>query len=65
MSHTTVAIPDGSIVLMGGMGITGNYLNDVWKSWDEGKTWVPMTMNAPWAPRAELPVLFFLTVALS
>ncbi len=32
------------------------YFNDVWKSRD-GANWVPMTTNAPWAPRAGAAVV--------
>lgn len=32
------------------------YYNDVWKSRD-GANWVPVTMNAPWAPRAGAAVV--------
>jgi len=44
--QSCVALPDGSIVLMGGMG-----LHDVWRSPDNGSTWTEMTSSAPWSPR--------------
>ncbi|MCK9593324.1 MAG: PKD domain-containing protein, partial [Methanoregula sp.] len=44
--HTSVTMPDGSIVLMG-----GNYLNDVWRSTDDGATWTQMTAHASWSGR--------------
>jgi len=49
-SHTSVALPDGSIVLMGGSG-AGGYRNDVWRSTDQGVTWTQMTASASWTPR--------------
>jgi hypothetical protein len=52
--HTSVALPDGSIVLMGGVysdaGLA-KYLNDVWRSTDQGATWTQMTDAAPWTKR--------------
>jgi hypothetical protein len=49
-SHTSVVLPDGSIVLMG--GYTGSsYLNDVWRSTNLGDTWVLMTGEAEWPAR--------------
>jgi photosystem II stability/assembly factor-like uncharacterized protein len=48
---SSVAMPDGSIVLMGGEGNNGNY-NDVWRSTDDGATWMEMTANAEWTARA-------------
>jgi len=44
-----VALTDGSIILMGGMG--DHYLNDVWQSPDNGTTWTEMAANASWSPR--------------
>ena len=32
-------MPDGSIVLMGGYGNGPTYLNDTWRSTDNGRTW--------------------------
>jgi len=48
--HSSVVMPDGSIVLMGGQGSLG-YLNDVWRSTDKGATWLQMTPNAGWSGR--------------
>ena len=45
--HTSVALPDGSIVLMGGDG-----KNDTWRSTDKGVTWMQMTANAEWSGRS-------------
>ena len=50
--HTTVAMSDGSIILMGGDDDTdGLYLNDVWRSTDNGATWEEVTASAPWPGR--------------
>jgi hypothetical protein len=51
VSHSSVAMPDGSIVLMGGDDGSSNYKNDVWRSTDNGVTWIQMTANAGWSPR--------------
>ena len=49
--HTSsVVMPDGTIILMGGQ-ISGGQKNDVWKSTDSGKTWTLVTENANWTPR--------------
>ena len=46
--HSSVAMPDGSIVLMGGY----SNKNDVWRSVDKGATWTLMTANAGWSARS-------------
>ena len=46
--HSSVALPDGSIVLMGG---GGGYKNDVWRSMDQGVTWTQQNGSAGWAGR--------------
>ena len=51
VDHSSVVTTDGSIVLMGGYGIHDDYLNDVWKSTDDGATWTEMTSNAAWPGR--------------
>ena len=48
--HASVALPDGSIVLMGGSDSSNNK-NDVWRSTDKGATWTQQTANAGWQPR--------------
>ena len=48
--HSSVAMPDGSIVLMGGEGSVG-YKNDVWRSTDNGVTWTLMNASAGWSAR--------------
>ncbi len=47
--HTSVAMPDGSIVLMGGGWLPGS--NDVWRSTDNGATWNLVNESAEWSPR--------------
>ncbi|MFA5415166.1 MAG: kelch repeat-containing protein [Methanoregula sp.] len=47
--HSSVAMPDGSIVLMGGWD--GNNKNDVWRSTDNGATWVQVNASAGWVAR--------------
>jgi len=49
-SHCTVALPDGSIVLMGGH-ISSGYKNDVWRSTNGGITWTQQTEHAGWSER--------------
>ena len=50
-AHSSMPMPDGSIVLMGGS--TGeNFYNDVWRSMDYGASWTQITENAEWSPRA-------------
>ncbi|ACL16768.1 Kelch repeat-containing protein [Methanosphaerula palustris] len=48
----SVAMPDGSIVLMGGYG-NSTYLNDTWRSTDNGKTWTEQNPSSGWSGRAE------------
>jgi len=47
--HTSVVMPDGSIVLMGGND--GSRKNDVWRSTDNGETWTRMISSADWSAR--------------
>ena len=49
--HSTVAMPDGSVVLMGGWN-GSTYFDDVWRSEDNGATWTQVTPNAEWSARA-------------
>jgi len=53
--HTSVALSDGSIVLMGGYTYDGGFtrINDVWRSIDKGATWTQMTANAEWLGRED------------
>jgi uncharacterized delta-60 repeat protein len=50
--HTSVAMPDGSIVLMGGYS-SGGYKNDVWRSTNNGSTWTQQTASAGWSARGD------------
>jgi len=47
--HSSVAMPDGSIVLMG--GFDSGFKNDVWRSTDKGATWTQVNASAGWTPR--------------
>lgn len=48
-SHTSVALPNGSIVLMG--GYDDNFLNDTWLSADDGSTWTEVNASSGWTKR--------------
>jgi adhesin HecA-like repeat protein len=55
-SHSTVGMPDGSLILMGGYNISGQgryngLLNDTWRSSDNGSTWYQLTPGAGWSAR--------------
>ncbi len=58
--HNAVALPDGAIVIMGGLSSLGFYRTDVWRSTDQGATWEKMTAAVPWQKRT-----FFTATALS
>lgn len=47
--HTSAALPDGSLVLMG--GYTTTYMNDVWRSEDNGATWALVNASPGWDAR--------------
>ena len=49
--HTNVVMPDGSIIVMGGLSSTGN-MNDVWRSTDGGHGWSAQTGSAEWSQRS-------------
>jgi hypothetical protein len=49
--HSSVVMPDSSIVLMGGED--GSFRNDVWRSTDNGLTWTQMNASAGWSPRID------------
>ena len=50
--ETSAVMPDGSIVLTSGEdAATGNYLNDVWRSKDNGVTWSLVNASAAWTQR--------------
>jgi hypothetical protein len=50
--HSSVVLPDGSIVIMGGRDNTWNLTNEVWRSTDGGTNWTQMTVHAGWTARA-------------
>jgi len=53
-NHQCVVLPDGSVVLMGGFGFEGTSVGtrrDVWRSTNQGASWVPMSLSAPWSAR--------------
>ena len=51
VEHTSVVMPDGSILVMGGTNnITGSQ-NDIWRSIDMGETWTRQTAHANWSAR--------------
>jgi len=49
--HSSVTMPDGSILIMGGYGTDYSSKNDVWRSTDKGATWTQMTGSATWNGR--------------
>jgi PKD repeat protein len=49
--HRSVAMPDGSIVLMGGLGNGATQLNDVWRSTNNGTTWMQVNSSPGWLAR--------------
>ena len=51
--HSSVAMPDGSIVLMGGWALNEGVKNDTWRSTDNGATWTQQTASAGWSARSE------------
>jgi len=50
--HSSVVLPDGCIVLMGGSDSSG-FMNDVWRSIDNGATWTLVNASAGWSARYE------------
>jgi len=50
-SHSSVVMPDGSIVLMGGYYGGSNYKNDTWRSMNNGSTWTQVNASAGWSAR--------------
>jgi len=50
-NHAAVAMPDGSIILMGGDEGAGNMKNDTWRSTDNGTTWTCVNTSSGWTPR--------------
>ena len=52
VQFSSVAMPDGSIVLMGGLDNTGAFKNDTWRSVDNGRTWSVLNASSGWPERA-------------
>jgi len=48
---SSIAMPDGSIVLMGGYDNSYNLKNDVWRSTDNGATWTQVNASTGWTAR--------------
>ena len=48
--HSSVVMPDGSIVLMGGYG-GGPVKNDTWRSTNNGTSWTQINASSGWAGR--------------
>ena len=51
--HSSVALPDGSIVLTGGDVSRDIFINDTWRSTDNGATWTRMNASAGWTARSQ------------
>jgi hypothetical protein len=49
--QNSVVMPDGSIVVMGGGILTGAFVNDVWRSTNNGTTWTMINASAGWTGR--------------
>ncbi len=49
--HSSVVLPDGSLVVMGGNNGYAGRLSDVWRSTDNGATWTQQTGSAEWTGR--------------
>ena len=47
-SHASVAMPDNSILLMGGYGNSASILSDSWRSDNNGKTWTLVNVSPGW-----------------
>ena len=50
--YSSVIMPDGSIVLMGGIDNTWTCKNDVWRSTNNGTTWNQVNASAGWPVRS-------------
>ena len=49
MGHKSVVMPDGSIVLMGGYRCHAGLYDEVWRSTDNGASWMQVTASAGWS----------------
>jgi hypothetical protein len=52
-SYSSVVMPDGTIILMGGSSCGVGLVNDVWRSKDGGLTWNLVNSSAGWSPRID------------
>ncbi len=50
-AHSSVVLPDGSIIVMGGSNGGSNRKNDTWRSTDSGATWTLMNASSGWTAR--------------
>jgi hypothetical protein len=53
-SHTTVVLPDGSVLVMGGYDAGNGWKNDIWTTVDGGGTWILVTSSAGWTGRKSM-----------
>lgn len=51
--HGAAALPDGAVLVLGGLAAPGSALNDVWRSADGGASWERIAAAAPWQRRAD------------
>jgi len=49
--HTMVALSNGDLVLFGGSTTGGTFVNDTWKSTDQGATWTQVNASSGWDER--------------
>ncbi len=52
--HTSVVLSDGSVLVMGGVDITGRK-NDVWRTVNAGASWIQITSSAGWSGKVIQP----------
>lgn len=51
-AQSLVAMPGGTVLMLGGLGPADAPLNDVWRSTDGGLTWLRLHQEAPWPARS-------------
>jgi len=60
-NHESLLLSDGSIIIMGGNRFNSDgelvFLNDVWQSYDQGRSWQRATHSAGWSPRVRFASL--------
>jgi PKD repeat protein len=52
-AFSSVVMPDGSIVLIGGSDNVLGYDNETWRSMDQGATWTEVNASSGWTPRMD------------